>query len=129
MTEAKKKDAWDGVIGGLLLVALGVLFMLHRFDVIHLGRVWQWWPYAVIAIGAFKMATWSSAERVASGFGLVLFGLWFLLTVQRWFGFNWSNSWPLALVAIGLSMVVRALLEPLFRRPAGDAPRGGGSHA
>jgi hypothetical protein len=114
---------------GLLLVTLGVLFLLHQLDLIHVGRVWQWWPYVAIAFGVFRMAIWSSAEGVASGFGLALFGLWFLVTVNGWFGFDWSSSWPLALVAVGLSMVTRALLEPLFRGPAGDVPPGGGNHA
>jgi hypothetical protein len=114
---------------GLLLVTLGVLFLLHQLDLIHVGRVWQWWPYVAIAFGVFRMAIWSSAEGVASGFGLALFGLWFLVTVNGWFGFDWSSSWPLALVAVGLSMVTRALLEPLFRGPVGDVPPGGGNHA
>jgi hypothetical protein len=113
-------------MGGAILIALGTLFLLHKLDVIHIGRVWQWLPYLMIGIGVFKMALWSSAEQVASGFGLALFGTWFLITVNGWFGFDWSNSWPLALVAIGLSMVSRSLLEPLFRASStGTTPEGG----
>lgn len=129
MTKGQRKNPREGVMGGMIFVVLGVLFLLHNLDVIRIGRVWQWLPYLLIGIGVVQMVFWSSAEQVASGFGLALFGTWFLITVHGWFGFGWSNSWPLALVAIGLSMVSRALLEPLFRGPAGNAAPQGGPHA
>jgi len=106
-----------------------VMFLLHQLGVIYLGDLWIWWPWIVIGLGVIKMAVWASAESVGSGLGLALFGVWFLITVNGWWGFDWTNSWPLALVAVGLSMVTRSLLGPLFRDPVEDVPPGGGSHA
>ncbi len=129
MRSRRKKDPREGVLFGLLLVALGVLFLMSRFDIVHLGPAWEWWPYIVILFGLFRMALWSSAHSVGSGFGLVLFGGWFLVTVNHWYGFDWSNSWPLALVAVGLSIVARVLLEPLFKGSQDAAAPGGEPHA
>lgn len=125
----KNRNPREGVMSGLVIAALGVLFLLHQLDVIRIGDVWAWWPWIVIGLGVIRIAVWASAESVGSGFGLALFGVWFLITVNGWWGFDWTNSWPLALVAVGLSMVTRALLQPLFRDPVDDAPSGGGSHA
>lgn len=129
MTRSRRRGLDGGLQTGLALIVIGTLFLLHRLDVIHVGRVWMWLPYVLIGVGLLQMVMWASAEQVGSGFGLALFGTWFLITVNGWFGFDWSNSWPLALVAIGLSMVLRALLEPLFRGPSGRATPEGGSDA
>lgn len=36
---------------GLLLIALGALFLLANFDVIAIDRIWDFWPVIVIVIG------------------------------------------------------------------------------
>jgi hypothetical protein len=118
------KDPSEGLIFGLLLVSVGVLFLLNRMDVVSIGDIWDWWPLLFIGLGAMKIVMWRSAESVASGLGMTMFGLWFLVSERGWFGLSWSDSWPLALVAIGLSMVARAALEPLFRGRGANAPEG-----
>jgi len=40
-------------------------------------------------------------------------GVWMLLIVTHSFGLEWQTAWPLLLVLVGLSMVVRALLQAL----------------
>lgn len=129
MRSRRRKDPRERMLFGFMLVALGVVFLLDRLDVLYLGRAWEWWPWIVIVFGTFRVALWSSAESVASGFGLMLFGGWFLVTVNHWYGFDWSNSWPLAIVAVGLSMVARVLLERLMGRPQDETPTGGEPHA
>jgi hypothetical protein len=108
-------DPTEGLVFGLLLVAVGVVFLLNQMGLLSIGDVWAWWPLLIIGLGAVKIVFWRTAKSVASGFGMTLFGLWFLVSERGWFGFGWSDSWPLAVVAVGLSMVARAALEPLFR--------------
>jgi TM2 domain-containing membrane protein YozV len=36
---------------GVLLIALGALFLLANFDVIAIDRIWDFWPVIVIVIG------------------------------------------------------------------------------
>jgi LiaF transmembrane domain len=125
----RHKDPREGVAFGLLLIAFGALFLLDRAGVIFLGRSWAWWPWIVIGFGIFKMALWNSAKTVASGLGLVMFGLWFMISVNGWYGLDWSNSWPLALVAVGVGMIARTALAPLFPKDAADVQSGGEPHA
>lgn len=115
MGKSKSDKTDDAVVFGLALIAIGVVFLLDELGVIGIREVWTWWPWLFIGVGVVRAAMWRSAKTVASGFGMVLFGLWFLISVEGWFGLGWSDSWPLAVVAIGLSMVARAALEPLFR--------------
>lgn len=110
-----RNDPSEGLVWGLLLIGFGVMFLLSELGVISLMELWSWWPFIFIGIGLIQAAMWRSAKSVASGFGMMLFGAWFLISDRGWFGLGWSDSWPLAVVAVGLSMVVRAALEPLFR--------------
>ena len=124
------RKAAEGLFFGFILVLVGSVFMMDRLGMIDMGDFWEWWPLIPIAMGLVRIAGWDSAESVASGIGWTLFGCWFLVNQMGWFGLDWHNSWPIVLVAIGLSMVVRTLLEPLFRdRPEKDESQGGESHA
>ena len=128
--ERKTRSRAEGLAFGVILVLAGGVFLLDRLDVLEVGRLWGWWPLIPVTMGLVRISSWQSAESVASGLGWALFGAWFLVSQRGWFGLDWHNSWPMVLVAIGLSMVTRALLEPWFRRRAKESdPQGGGTHA
>ncbi len=40
------------IFWGIVLLALGVLFLLANFEVIDYGTLWDFWPVAIIVIGA-----------------------------------------------------------------------------
>jgi hypothetical protein len=126
----KAKDPQEAMFIGLLLMLAGTIFLLAQLDLVQLGEIWHWWPILVIAIGAARLFRWRSADGVASGLSWVLFGFWFLANIHEWFGMTWRKSWPLGLVVVGLEMIVRSLLEPVFRRRERvDVPAGGESNA
>jgi hypothetical protein len=96
-----------GVIWGLALIALGLLFLFERLGVLS-WHVWMvWWPLVVIAIGLGQAVSARRAKRVGDGVTLLLMGGWFLLASNEWYGLSWGNSWPLALVAAGAGMLAR----------------------
>lgn len=114
---------------GFVLVAVGTLMLLDRFGVIDVARGYAWWGFIPAAFGITRIATWSSARSVAGGVSMVMFGAWFLISANEWYGLDWGTSWPMVFVAIGASIVVRAILEPVFaKRQAGNLP-GGEHHA
>ncbi|HTR98033.1 MAG TPA: DUF5668 domain-containing protein [Candidatus Acidoferrales bacterium] len=115
------------LLWGLFLIGLGVLFLLQYLGVLEWMNVRAWWPFLVIALGTGQAVTGWSAKRISSGVSLALIGVWFLIAANGWHRLTWGNSWPLALVASGLGMVLRAILAPLDRgrvRPS----RGGDVH-
>jgi LiaF transmembrane domain len=126
----RRRRGRDGLAFGVTLVLLGMLFLFGRLGIYPMGDFWEWWPFIPILFGLVRIVLWHSAEEVGSGVMLSLLGVWFLISTNEWNGLTWSDSWPLALVAVGAGMVARAILEPLFaRQSAPEMPPGGEHHA
>ncbi len=111
-------DRTDHIGFGVVLVALGTLFLLHRLDILDLHDTWTWWGLFPVGFGVVRIAAWKSSRSVASGVSWVFYGLWFLVSANEWYGLDWGSSWPMVFIAIGAGMVVRALLDPAFERRA-----------
>jgi hypothetical protein len=89
------------LVVGSLLIAVGVLVALDRTGVVVWTNRRNLWPIIFIAIGLAQLAyTYDSRPR--RGFVFLLGGIWLLLNELNVMRF--SNSWPLLLVAIGVTM-------------------------
>ena len=108
------RSYFTGIAWGITLAGLGVVFLLAQLDVLDIGRWWRWWPLLNAAWGFSRIVAWTSADDVGSGVAWLLVTGWLLVSSFGWFGLDWSNSWPLVLVAIGAGMVTTSLLRPLF---------------
>ena len=107
----KRRPRGSGIVFGVALMAVGLLLTLESLDVIGSGPIQRFWPLIVVAMGASKMYdTWGTGE---SGSGLTMFlcGFWLLAVTLKLWGLTWRNSWSLALVAVGIGMVLRSLLD------------------
>jgi Domain of unknown function (DUF5668) len=100
-----------GMILGLAIVAIGVLFLLDNFG-IPVGWVWGYWPVILIAIGLAKLVDSRDTPGRGSGAIILLVGvvliadkirLPFLNNVSLW------SLWPLAIIAVGAVMLWGAL--------------------
>jgi hypothetical protein len=99
---------------GVILITLGAIFFADRLG---WEFAWGWhpsiarlWPVILIAIGLSRMVsteaqcTRRGRSRPFGGGGWILvMGILFLLDQNRWLSF--SKSWPLMIVAGGLSMI------------------------
>lgn len=104
------------VVVGLVLVALGVLFLLDQAGSIDAGRlIDDWWPLVIVAIGLAQLVANPRSPVVALivvGFGVIL-----LLSQLDLIGRDvWNYLWPAVLVAIGVVIIFRA---PGRNLPAG----------
>lgn len=90
---------------GLLVAALGVVFLLDNLDVIDSGRILRFWPLILILAGAGHL--WEARDRRAALWGAVLSGAGGLLLLDALdlVDFDVWDLWPLVLVAIGLRML------------------------
>ena len=106
-TERKLDTA--GVIGGMLLIAIGTLFLLDHLgyadlhDVLH-----HYWPMVLVVLGVTRFA---HRRKAWSGVSLIVIGLWLQITTLHWWGVTFESSWPLLLIAWGAVIVIRALLR------------------
>ena len=106
---------------GVFLIGLGVFFLLIMNGTLD-RDVWHtWWPFAVIAMGAVGLFGWQNPKSVGSAVTTIGMGLWMAAAVNHWWDLGWGNSWPLALVAVGLGTLAEwAASVTAVRREGGD---------
>jgi hypothetical protein len=110
----------DRFFWGFLMIGLGILFLLDQMGYVEFGSLRRWWPAIVILMGLAHLVRPRRVKDVGHGVMWVLFGLWFLAADRGWHGLTWNNSWPLALVGVGASIVA----EVIMARAAPDRPEG-----
>jgi hypothetical protein len=109
--ERRGRDPWRGLVWGLLLILVGVLFFIGQQQ----GIGWDvLWKYLLIGLGAIFIIDgfihlWGpehdgSLGRFIPGIVILFIGLAFL--------FNFSQWWPIILIAVGVII----LISLVFRR-------------
>lgn len=111
--EDKPKAKW---FVGVLLIALGVIFLLENFGFVFSENWWALFIYiGAAAVFANMVREWRSAGWFDSrAAGSLTFGL-VLTTVATIFILNlmWDTYWPLILVAVGAGIVIGWILGEL----------------
>ena len=103
-------NATGGLIIGLGVIAVGVLFLLRNVGVLYFDDIWQYWPVILIVVGLSKLANTHSASQVTSGLIIGGLGTVFLLRNLGYiYGNIWQYIWPGILIAVGLSILVKHL--------------------
>ena len=91
---------------GVLLIIIGILFLLETLNIMNLGPLFtNWWPLIPIAIGILKL----KGHDKTGGAIILIAGVAFLSATLGII--NWGNIlrlWPLILVAIGVSIIMKA---------------------
>jgi len=94
---------------GLAFVLVGILIMLGQLEILPEMNPWRYFgPAILIVMGLGRM--WRPSPETGRGGGglwLVLIGVWLLLAqLNVW---SMRRAWPLLLVALGLSIVWKAV--------------------
>lgn len=103
-------NAAGGMIIGLGVIAVGVLFLLRNVGIVYFDDLWQYWPVILIVVGLSKLANPHSASHVVRGLIIGSIGTIFLLRNLGYiYGDIWQYLWPGILIAVGLSILVKHL--------------------
>ena len=127
--ENRRQNTQGGLVGGIVLIAIGSLFLLDRMRILDFDFgdiVRTWWPMFMIIPGVI-MALDSHCRNKNGAFFMIAFGLIFQiaeLDLFRWW--RWRNLWPLMMIAIGVWMLFQHLQGRNESAP-GSSP--GGSSA
>lgn len=97
----------DNVGFGIVLIVLGSFFMLDRLDMINAREYYQYWPGLIALAGVICVVRAKQLSEVLNGFMQIGIGAWLYAVTQHMFGLTWSNSWPLFVIAVGVSMVIK----------------------
>lgn len=99
---------------GVILVALGILFLIAQFVGLNIWSVG--WPLPIIGLGLFFFLGMFLGGRSAGSLaipGSVVTMVGLILLFQNMFGYweTWSYAWTLIFVAIGVGIYVKGLWE------------------
>jgi hypothetical protein len=91
---------------GLFIIAFGLLLTLDNLGLADAGDFIQFWPVALIALGAAKV--WQARDGnggVAPGALFMLLGTWLLLDGLDIIRISIRDAWPVLLVFLGAAVV------------------------
>ena len=102
------------IMWGLVLIAVGVIFLLDRADLLDATTIWHYWPLLLVVAGINQTIGYPSAREFKSGLWTVFVGLWLFAAQEQLFGLTYANSWPLFLLMAGLQLVLAPFVNRRF---------------
>ena len=106
---ARKQIMW-----GMVLIAVGVIFLLDRMEIVDLRSLWHYWPLLIVAAGINQTIGYPSAREFSNGLWTVFIGLWLFAVFEGYFGLTFRNSWPLFLLMWGVQMLLAPVVQRRF---------------
>jgi hypothetical protein len=116
MTPMEQPRTSSRIVGGVLLLLVGTVFILQNAGLVHAGRLSDWWPMLLVWLGLTRLLAPRRGHHFAGG--LVLFVLGVGLQLDR-LGFIWLHMrdlWPVLLVLAGLALISESLFHPRGER-------------
>jgi Domain of unknown function (DUF5668) len=89
---------------GLVLIAVGLVFLAAKQHLIAPGYVGRLWPVVLLVLGFGRFMAKSADGKHLGGLTTILIGIIFLLHTFRVFTID--QSWPLFIVVGGVSLMV-----------------------
>jgi|RhiMethySRZTD1v2_1073278.scaffolds.fasta_scaffold2345041_1 cell wall-active antibiotic response 4TMS protein YvqF len=120
MNDGNREKRTDGVVGGVILITLGVIFLLEQQGLLAFAGIRNWWPLIVVAVGLAKLIGGGSGRRRRGGLWVLFVGLWLLANANHYWGLDWHNSWPIMVIGFGTMLVLGSLFGD---RCGGEAVR------
>ena len=130
----EKVDTSQIPVGAVVLIGLGVIFLLRSMDVFAFS-IETFWPILLILLGVWMFAkrwgwipsnrVYTHAERMRGLVGpVVLVTIGALSLIEDVGGPRWHRTWPVLLLAIGVTKLLERQTPP--SPPPPTMPMGGG---
>jgi predicted membrane protein len=97
------------VVVGLLVVAMGVLFLLDNLGYVGFRHALSFWPIAFMVAGASMMVSQEERNGHVTGLALVAVGLLLLLRHMGVIDISWNMVWPVLLIVVGGLILFRTM--------------------
>jgi len=107
-----------GLAAGLILIALGTLFLLGHMGIVDTGRLWKFWPLIIVVVGLVKF--FKERSQVGGAITIVV-GVLLQLNQLGYLQLSWGSVWPLILIAAGIAMIWSRFEMPKIPMPPGNA--------
>lgn len=126
MSRPARTSVTPQLVIGVFIVALGVLLMLDRLDVLTIAaRLLRFWPVGLMVLGVSILARRDDAHGRFWGFFWIVVGAWLLLNTLGLVRVGiWELFWPIVLILIGVSLIRQTMRRGSGRAQAGATGTG-----
>jgi hypothetical protein len=104
----RPNPGWGGVVIGLMIIGVGLALFIDQIGVFDWSL--SFWPFLMIALGLARFVQ-PKPDGTREGGWLMFIGAWLLLNQMHLFGVSYRDTWPLFLVAIGVSTMWKAVVR------------------
>jgi len=112
----RQGSARSGVLSGIILMLIGFVLLLERFDVLPTNLLRHFWPMLWMALGALLIGSGRGPFAQAWGVLLLLYGITTEASRSGLIKLRFWDLWPAWLIALGVFMLWRALRPPSMNR-------------
>lgn len=106
------------LVWGVGLIAVGIVVLLERADIISLdirvAELWRYWPWLLVISGLTELVPPTRPSHIISGLGSIFFAGWWYVSFNRIWGWGFGDTWPALIVACGVGLLLRPLLDNIF---------------
>lgn len=103
-----KRSMHSQLIVGVLVIAMGVLFLLDNLDIVNFHRAIAFWPMVFIVVGLVKLFDTSRPNFLMGGIFIAI-GAVMMANRLGFFYISIHTFWPLVLIAVGCLVMYRAV--------------------
>lgn len=108
MRNRRYHSGGSGLVIGAIIVLVGLALLLDNMGIVRFHDLWQYWPVLLIVYGVSRILTCQAVASLVWGGAVALIGALILLDNLDIITFNFDFIWPLAIIAFGLTMLVKA---------------------
>lgn len=90
---------------GVAILLMGLFFLLDNASIIEIGPFWKYWPLILVVAGIGKILNADTKRAQIEGTWLAFVGAWLFISFNHIFGLSFRNSWPLLIIAWGMSIL------------------------
>jgi hypothetical protein len=106
------------VFAGSALILLGIGYLLKNQGLITGDDLWLVAPALVALSGAARLVAWPSLTSLASALVRFAVAAYLVVVIEHVGGWTFAATWPVLLIAVGVSLLIRAV----FGHPRREEP-------
>lgn len=109
--KARRQKVVTSLVFGVLFLTLGLMFTLDNLGVFDVGRLRNYWPLILIALGIPALVAPKDSGDQVWGVFLVSVGAFFQLRRLDLIDWSWYEIWPLFLILAGAVLLLRSAFD------------------
>lgn len=115
VTEQTKKRLGGQVAVGVLMIAVGAIFLLDNLYYLDMGPLWRYWPLIFVVFGIQKLVNAEKRDDFGSAIWLFFLAAWLFVSFNHVWDLDFGDTWPFLIIAWGVSTIWKSLGRPVSR--------------